>query len=679
MAKNLVIVESPAKSKTIEKYLGDGYKVLSSKGHIRDLATSGKYGFGVDIDNGFIPNYEPIKGKKKDIAALKKEAKAADKVYLATDPDREGEAISWHLKDALGLSDKDYERIVFHEITKDAVLNSFKNARKIDDLMVRSQETRRILDRIIGFRLSKLMQSKTGGKSAGRVQSVALKLIVDKEREINAFKSEEYWTIKAIFDSLEANLFGYKDDNKIEIKNELDAKEILNKLSNTYKIESVEKKNKNKQSKPPFITSTLQQEAANKLNFSSKKTMSVAQKLYEGINIGSETVGLITYMRTDSIRLSNEFITPTLKYIEVNYGSEYVGSVKVSKKKDNVQDAHEAIRPTSILREPDKIKSYLTNDEFKLYKMIYYRALASLMKEAKQQATTVVLDNNDYKFKSTGTVTTFDGYLKVYSEYEKNEDNVIPDFSKYKTDVLITDKVETKQHFTEPPARFTESSLIKEMEKLGIGRPSTYATTISTIIDRGYVKITDKKFIPTEIGIETTDKLQEFFKDLINVKYTAKMEEDLDNIATGSIIWNELLDEFYKSFEPMVKDAFENMEKKEPEKTGEICPECGSELVIRKGKYGEFTACSNYPTCKYIKKEEKEKKEVVEVCECIKCGNKIVERKTKKGKIFYGCSNFPKCKEAYWDKPIGKKCPECNSMLVEKDGIVKCSACDYKE
>ena len=679
MAQKLVIVESPAKSKTIEKYLGDGYKVLSSKGHIRDLATSGKFGFGVDIENGFTPTYEPIKGKKKDITALKKEVKNSDKVYLATDPDREGEAISWHLKDALDIDDKDYERIVFNEITKDAVINSFKNARKIDELMVRSQETRRILDRIIGFRLSKLMQSKTGGKSAGRVQSVALKLIVDREKEINEFKPEEYWTIKAIFDNFEANLFGYKDNKKLEIKNEIETKEILNKLSNSYKIENVDKKNKNKSSKPPFITSTMQQEAATKLGFTSKRTMNIAQKLYEGISLGDETVGLITYMRTDSIRLSNDFITPTLKYIEVNYGKDYVGSVKVSKKKENVQDAHEAIRPTSILREPDKIKNYLTDDEYKLYKMIYFRALASLMKEAKTLTTTVILDNNDYKFKGTGTVTVFDGYLKVYSDYEKNEDNVIPDFSSYKTNVLITNKLEPKQHFTEPPARYSESSLIKEMESLGIGRPSTYATTISTIVDRGYVNIKDKKFIPTEIGIETTEKLQEFFKNLINVKYTAKMEEDLDNIATGSIIWNKLLDEFYKQFEPMVKDAFENMEKKEPEKTGEVCPECGGELVIRKGKYGEFTACSNYPTCKYIKKEEKEKKEIVEVCDCIKCGNKIVERKTKKGKVFYGCAGFPKCKEAYWDKPIGKKCPECNNMLVEKDGQIKCSACDYKE
>ena len=673
MSKNLVIVESPAKSKTIEKYLGDGYKVLSSKGHIRDLSTSGKFGFGVDIDNGFKPNYEPIKGKKKDITALKKEVKASDKVYLATDPDREGEAISWHLKDALDIDDDKYERIVFNEITKDAVINSFKNARKIDDLMVRSQETRRILDRIIGFRLSKLMRSKTGGKSAGRVQSVALKLVVDREKEIEKFIPEEYWTIKAIFEEFEANLFGYKDNKKLEIKNEEEANKIVKSLSDEYKIEKKEEKSKNKQSNAPFITSTLQQTAANKLNFTSKKTMSVAQKLYEGINIGSETVGLISYMRTDSIRLSNEFIGSTLKYIEETYGKEYVGSVKVSKKKENVQDAHEAIRPTSIFRTPEAIKEYLTSDEYKLYKMIYFRALSSLMSPAKQKLTTIVLNNNDYKFKVNGSVITFDGYLKVYKDYEKSEDTILPEI---KENIIKTDKIETKQHFTEPPARYTESSLIKEMERLGIGRPSTYASTISTIIDRGYVTIKDKKFIPSKIGIETTEKLQEFFSNLINVKYTAKMEEDLDNIANGEVIWNELLKDFYEEFEPMVKDAFDNMEKKEAEKTGEKCPECGMDLVKRNGRYGEFTACSNYPTCKYIKKEDKK---VVEVCECIKCGSKIVERKTKKGKIFYGCSNFPKCKEAYWDKPIGKKCPKCNSMLTEKNDLVKCSACDYKE
>ena len=678
MSKNLVIVESPAKSKTIEKYLGSDFKVLSSKGHIRDLATTGKFGLGVDIENGFTPNYVAIKGKSKDISALKKEAKAADKVYLATDPDREGEAISWHLKDELGLKDKDYDRIVFNEITKGAVTDSFNHARKIDDLMVRSQETRRILDRIIGFRLSKLMQSKTGGKSAGRVQSVALKLICDREEEINKFVTEEYWTIDALFPSFTASFFKYKDD-KIEIKNELEARKIENELSNSYKIESVEEKSKKKQSKPPYITSTLQQDAIVKLNFNSKKTMSIAQKLYEGINIGTETVGLITYMRTDSIRLSNDFISETYKFIENEYGKEYVGAVKKSKKTENVQDAHEAIRPSSILRTPEKLKEYLTKDEYKLYNLIYYRALASLMKEATQKVTTLILDNNDYKFKATGTVTTFDGYLKAYKAFENSEDKELPDVANYKSDVLVTDDVELKQHFTEPPARYTEAKLIKEMEDLGIGRPSTYAATMSTIVDRGYVELKEKKFYPTEIGIETNKKLQEFFSDLINVKYTAKMEDDLDNIANGEVVWNELLDKFFRRFEPMVENAFDNMEKKEAEKTGEVCPECGHDLVIRKGRYGEFVACSNYPTCKYIKKEEKEKAPAVEVCDCIKCGSKIVERTTSNGKVFYGCSHFPKCKEAYWDKPVGEKCPECNSMLVEKDGAIKCSSCDYEK
>ena len=673
MSKNLVIVESPAKSKTIEKYLGSDFKVVSSKGHIRDLATSGKYGFGVDIDNGFTPKYVAIRGKKKDITALKNDVKKAKKVYLATDPDREGEAISWHLKDELGIDENNYERIVFNEITKNAVIDSFNHARKIDDLMVRSQETRRILDRIIGFRLSKLMQSKTGGKSAGRVQSVALKLIVDKENEINNFKSEEYWTIDAIFNDFNASLFKYKND-KIKISNEEEVNKIENELSNEYKVESIEEKEKNKQSKPPFITSTLQQDAINKLNFSSKKTMSVAQKLYEGISLKDETVGLITYMRTDSIRLSNEFIDSTNNYIKDNYGKEYVGSVKKSKKTENVQDAHEAIRPSSINRTPESIKDYLTNDEYKLYSLIYFRALASLMAPSKVKSTSIVLDNNNYKFKINGQVTLFDGYLKVYKDYEKSEDNKLPDIKD--DSILKTDKLDKKQHFTEPPARYSESSLIKEMESLGIGRPSTYAQTISTIIDRGYVKLVQKKFIPTEIGIETNNKLQEYFSNLINVKYTAKMEEDLDSISNGSIVWNELLKKFYKEFEPMVENAFENMEKKEPEKTGEKCPECNSDLVIRNGKYGKFVSCSNYPNCKYIKKEAKQN---VEVCDCIKCGQKIVERKTKKGKIFYGCSNFPKCKEAFWDLPIGEKCPECNNMLVKKDDKIKCSACDYEK
>lgn len=676
MSKKLVIVESPHKSKTIEKYLGKDFKVVSSVGHIRDLSTSGKYGFGVDIDNNFKPDYKIIKGKAKLVKELKKDIKDADFVYLATDPDREGEAISWHLYDTLGLKEENYDRIVFNEITKKAVLDSFNKARKIDDNLVKSQETRRILDRIIGFRLSKLMQSKTGGKSAGRVQSVALKLIVDREREIEAFIPEEYFEIEAKFNDFDAKLDTY-NHKKIEIKKESEAKEILSKLSNAFKIESIDKKEKAKKSKFPFTTSTLEQEASTKLGFTSKKTMMIAQKLYEGINLKDGAEGLISYMRTDSVRLSDEFIKETYGYIKDNYGSEYVGYVKKSNKTENVQDAHEAIRPTNINNTPEKIKEYLTNDEYKLYSLIYYRALASLMKDAKVEATTVILDNNNYQFKVNGQILIFDGYLKVYSKYEDSEDKVLPDFSNYKSNVLVANTIEYTSHTTKPPARYTESKLIKEMEELGIGRPSTYAKTIDTIEERGYVKVIDKKFVPTEVGIETTDKLQEFFKDIINVEYTKNMEDDLDKIADGNMEWNKLLSIFYQEFEPKVEVAFKNMEKKAPEETGELCPNCGSPLVIKQSKYGKFTACSNYPTCKYIK-SNKEEKEVKEIISCPKCDGKILEKKTKRGKIFYGCSNYPKCDFASWDKPIEEKCPNCNGTLTEKKDRIKCMNCDYE-
>ena len=672
MTKNLVIVESPSKSKTIEKYLGKDYKVVSSKGHIRDLATTGKYGLGVDVDNDFKPNYIPVAGKKKLISELKKLVKDSDEVILATDPDREGEAISWHLLDTLGIKDTNYERVLFHEITKDKVLEAIKNPTKIDYNLVRSQETRRILDRIIGFRLSKLMQSKTGGKSAGRVQSVALKLIVDREREISNFNSEEYWTITSKFDEIEAELFNYNHKD-IEINTEEEADSILSKLSDKYKIESVERKKKSKKSKPPFITSTLQQEASTKLGFTAKKTMSIAQKLYEGMDIGSETVGLITYMRTDSIRLSDEFIGASYKYIEENYGKDYIGYAKKSKKTENVQDAHEAIRPTSVYRNPEDIKKYLSTDEYKLYKIIYYRALASLMADAKVEATSVILDNNNYQFKINGQILIYDGYLRAYALYETSEDKVLPDEFKNEGSILTTKDVTKKQHFTSPPPRYAEAKLIKELEELGIGRPSTYAKIMDTIKERGYVTIEEKKFVPTEIGIETTDRLQEFFSDLINVKYTAAMETDLDTIALGKLDEIKVLREFYDKFEPEVEKAFGQMEKKAPKETGEVCPNCGSSLVIRKGRYGEFTACSNYPECKYIKKEEKQVKEIMD---CPKCGGKIIEKKTKRGKIFYGCNNYPKCKYASWDKPTGNLCKECGEPLVEKNGSELCPSCN---
>ena len=675
MGKNLVIVESPTKTKAIEKYLGSDYKVVSSKGHIRDLATSGKFGFGVDLENHFEPNYVPIKGKKKDIMSLKNDVQKAKMVYLATDPDREGEAISWHLKDTLDLKDDEYERVVFNEITKNVVRDAFNHARKIDDDLVHSQETRRILDRIIGFRLSKLMQSKTGGKSAGRVQSVALKLIVDREREIESFKEEEYWTVTAKFADMEASL-DTVDGKKADLKTEEETDKVIDGLDSKFIISNYETKPKKKASKYPFITSTMQQEAISKLGFSAKKTMQVAQKLYEGIDIENDTIGLITYMRTDSVRLSDEFIKSSYAYIRNSYGKEYIGYVKKSKKRENVQDAHEAIRPSSINRTPDSIKKYLTKDEFKLYEMIYARALASLMSDAKLNQTSITLDNNNTTFKASGSVLVFDGYLKVYDKFESSENKVLP---KLKVgDELKAKEIVKDQHFTKPPARYTEAKLIKAMEELGIGRPSTYASTISTLTQRGYVKIIEKKLNPTEVGITTTDKLQEFFSDLINVKYTAKMEEDLDKVAEGKKVWYKILESFYKEFEPEVENAFDKMEKKEDEETGEVCPKCGKPMVIKNGRYGKFEACSGYPECKYIK--PKEKKPVEEVCKCPKCGGMIVERKTRRGKLFYGCGNFPKCKVAVWDKPTGELCPECNSLLVtDKDGIIKCSACDYKK
>ena len=673
--KNIVIVESPAKSKTIEKYLAGDYKVVSSKGHIRDLATTGKYGLGVDLENDFEPNYVIIKGKNKDVKELKKLVKEAEHVYLATDPDREGEIISWHLKEELGIPEEKYDRVVFREITKDVVLKSINEHSKIDMDLVKGAETRRILDRIIGFRLSKLMQYKTGGKSAGRVQSVALKLIVDREREILAFIPKEYWTIEADFKDFAAELFKYKDKD-IEINTELEANEIINSLSKSFNIKSIEEKDKKKQAREIFKTSKLQQMASTRLNFAASKTMKIAQKLYEGVDLANETVGLITYMRTDSVRVSDEFVLSTKKYIKDTYGDNYVGNPKMGKKNANMQDGHEGIRPTSILRTPESVKAFLTSDEYKIYKLIYIRALASIMADAKVKATTVILENNEYLFKTTGSVLKFDGYLKVYKEYEDSEDKILPNFKDYQSNVLVADEINKYQHFTKPASRYTESSLIKELESLGIGRPSTYATIIATLKDHDYVKVEEKKFFPTEIGMETTDKLQEYFSDIINVKYTANMEQDLDDIAEAKKNNIKVLHEFYDKFAPIMDDALKNMEKKAPVSTGEACPECGSDLVIRKGRYGEFVACSNYPTCKYIKKEKKETEEVKVIAECPKCHKDIIERKTRKGKIFYGCSGYPKCDYASWYRPTGEICSKCGNLIVNKNNVDVCEQCE---
>ena len=651
--KNLVIVESPSKSKTIEKYLGADYKVLSSKGHIRDLAIKGKGGLGVDIENNFEPTYVVSKDKKDVVKSLKAEAKKADNVLLATDPDREGEAISWHLAQELGLDLNDENRIVFNEITKNAVLNAIDHPRQIDMGLVKSQETRRILDRIIGFKLSKLLQVKIKSKSAGRVQSIALRMICDKEKEILKFIPEEYWTIKANLlsdkDVLEANLVKV-GGKKADIKSEEEATAILKRAVAPFKVDKVSKSTKKRAARLPFITSTLQQEASSKLGFGAKKTMMLAQMLYEGINIGTETVGLITYMRTDSTRLSNEFVTKAYDLIESEYGKEYKGFYRV-KNDENSQDAHEAIRPTNLANTPEKIKQYLTNDQYKLYKFIYYRALASLMADAKTANTTYSIITNDLLFQTSGSILTFDGYLKVYKDYDSSKDVIIPELNEGQE--LNLKEIVKEQHFTEAPSRYTEAKLIKALEEEGVGRPSTYATIIDTIIARGYVELKKasdsgktKFFFPTEQGTLTDEKLREYFLSVINIKYTAEMEKQLDEIANNNLDSVQSLRSFYDAFEPLIENAYEKMEKKEAEKTGEKCPLCGHDLVYRQSRYGKFISCSNYPECKYtqsIKKENYEEPEHTGKI-CPECGAELLKRKSRYGNYFLGCSNYPKCK-----------------------------------
>ena len=687
MSKKLVIVESPAKAKTIENYLGKEYVVLSSVGHIRDLATTGPGGLGVDVENQFAANYKNATGKSKVIKELKHAAKNADFVYLATDPDREGEAISWHLADVLEVDIDLENRVVFNEITKNAVVDAFKIPRKIDMDLVRSQESRRIVDRIIGFKLSKLLQNKIKSKSAGRVQSVALRLIVNKEREIEAFISEEYWHIHGTFGAgtsqIDAELNKFKG-KKFEIVNEEDAINHVNALKAPYLIHKIEKKNRKKSPKAPFITSTLQQEASSKLGFNARKTMSTAQKLYEGVRVGGEAVGLITYMRTDSIKLSEVFVGETKDFLNKEYGAKFVGKgTGAGKKSKNAQEAHEAIRPSSVTRTPESIKSYLKPDEFKLYKLIWERAVASLMADATVEATSIDIKSGDYNFRANGQILVFDGYLKVYS-FENTKNELLPADLAEGMEVQCQNIAPT-QHFTQPPARYSEAKLIREMEELGIGRPSTYAQTMDTLKARGYVNLEERRFKPTEQGTLTSDKLEEFFSNLINVEYTAKMEDDLDEIARGEKVWHVELKDFYDRFIPLVENANENMEKIAPKEVGEDCPECGHPLVIRRGRYGEFVACSNYPACKHIKKDATAgvTEDTGTGVTCPKCQvGEIVLKHSKRGRIFYGCNQYPKCDQAYWDKPIDKKCPQCESILTlkGKDEKETCpnKECDYR-
>lgn len=685
----LVIVESPAKSKTIANYLGQDFIVEASIGHIRDLRVKGKGGFGVDIENNFTPEYVILKEKQDIVNKLKDIANIAQHIYLATDPDREGEAISWHLQQVLEQPEKKVSRIVFNEITKTAVTNAIKNDRQVDINLVHSQESRRILDRIIGFRLSSLMQQKIGSKSAGRVQSVALKLVVDREKEIEAFKKEEFWEISAKFlkhsDLLDLDYeikskFAGTKDKKIVLKSEAEANEILDKVNgNDFIIDEVTKKNRNRSSKPPFITSTLQQDAGAKFNYNAKRVMGIAQRLYEGIDLGNERVGLITYMRTDSTRLADEFIDSAKDFIVNNFGEKYYNAPKKEKKKQNVQDAHEAIRPTHIQYTPEKIKKYLSLEEYKIYSIIYNRAVASLMTDAVVEDTKVDIINNGYLFQTSGEKVIFDGFLRIYEEANIDSDEKIDKLPELNVnDVLPLDSIEKEQKFTNPPTRFTEARLIRKMEELGIGRPSTYAMTMETLRLRSYVKMEKKTFIPTDQGKLTSEQLDLFFSSIINVQYTADMETKLDKIAEGKLVWYEELKDFYEDFAPLIENARDNMVKIYPKMTDEICPICGLPLFIRRGPFGEFTACSGYPHCKFIKKAEK--KEVVRTgVICPVCGEgEIVERVSgrgrSKGATFYACNRYPKCKTTYSGIPTGDTCPECNHMMINVNGVVRCSS-----
>ncbi len=656
--KKLVIVESPSKATTIERYLGKDFEVVSSKGHIRDLATRGKDGLGVDFEDDFKATYSINRGKKKVVNELKKKAEKADIVYLATDPDREGEAISWHLAQELDLDLEQENRVVFNEITKGAVLEAIENPRKIDMDLVRSQETRRILDRIIGFKLSKLLQSKIRSKSAGRVQSVALKLVVDREKEIEAFIPEEYWTVTALFlndgHEIETKVNRYQGE-KLDLSNGDEAQKVLDACQNEFKIAKLEKRKRKRQPKMPFITSTLQQEASTRLNFSSRKTMTIAQKLYEGVEIDGEIEGLITYMRTDSTRLSQVFVDDAKSYIVDEYGKKYLGRYRPGKKKDNQQDAHEAIRPTSVMRTPDLVKPYLNRDEYRLYRFIYYRALASLMAPAEFDAISVIFEQNGYEFNGNGQELVFDGYMKVY-DYDQSSDRLVGKLDKDK--LYKAENVEANQHFTQPPARYTEARLIKELEEKGIGRPSTYSMILETIVRRAYATYgavsetsRTKVFKPTEQGVLTSEKLDEHFSDIINVDYTAQMEDELDEISEGHKDNVESLQAFVDKFYPLLEEADKTMEKVEPEKLGEACPDCGGDLVYRFGRYGKFIACSNFPKCRYNRSLKQEEPEYLGE-KCPDCGEELIRRKNRFGSYFIGCSGYPKCR---YIRPDDKK------------------------
>ena len=664
MGQNLVIVESPAKAKTISKYLGKNYTVEASMGHVRDLPKSK---LGVDIEDNFTPKYITIRGKGELIAKLKKSAKKADKIYLATDPDREGEAISWHLANILKISEDETCRIVFNEITKGAVKESIKGARKINLNLVDAQQARRVLDRLVGYEISPILwKNVKWGLSAGRVQSAALKLICDKEEEIKAFEPKEYWTVDCVLKK-ERKKFPIKltkyENKKIEISNENEANKVISDLKeNEYRVEKVKKGSRLKNPLPPFTTSTLQQEAAKKLNFITKRTMSIAQALYEGVDVkGFGTVGLITYMRTDSVRISEEAQGRAIEFIKESYGEEYIPEkLRVYKGKKNIQDAHEAIRPSHIEITPEIAKANLTPEQYKLYSLIWKRFIASQMASCALNTNSIDIANGKY---TSGSTIKFDGFMKVYDYTTEDDENDVLLPSLEEGEVLEPSSVEGKQHFTQPPARYTEASFVKLLEEKGIGRPSTYVPTISTLLSREYVIREKKNLIPTELGFIVNNIMSDYFKQIVDVDFTAGMERKLDNIEEGNEEWKKVVGEFFEPLQVAIEKAEKEISKVVIEdKVSDVpCDKCGRMMVIKKGRYGTFLACPGYPECKNAKP-------IVEELDvpCPKCGGKILAKRSKKGKKFFGCSNYPNCDFVSWNEPIKEPCPKCGSYMTMK-------------
>ncbi|QHJ71013.1 type I DNA topoisomerase [Planococcus halotolerans] len=686
MSDFLVIVESPAKAKTIERYLGKKYKVRASLGHLRDLPRSQ---MAVDVENNFEPRYITIRGKGPILQDLKKEAKKAKKVFLAADPDREGEAIAWHLANALGVDLDSDCRVVFNEITKDAIKESFKQPRKIDMDLVDAQQARRVLDRLVGYSISPLLWKKVKkGLSAGRVQSVALRLVIDRENEIKEFEPEEYWSITGEFEKakkkFEAQFYGNANE-KMKLENEDDVKAVMATMKGkNFNVNRVVKKERKRNPSPSFTTSSLQQEAARKLNFRAKKTMMLAQQLYEGIAVGKEGItGLITYMRTDSTRISDTAKQDTVRFIEEKYGSDYVTKTAAAKQSSKSQDAHEAVRPTSVMRTPESLKSILSRDLYRLYKLIWDRFVASQMSPAVLDTVMAELQNGEAVFRANGSQVKFPGFMKVYVEgtddKTDDKDNILPEMEE--GDKVKAVAIEPKQHFTQPPPRFTEARLVRTLEELGIGRPSTYAPTLDTIQKRGYVTLDAKRFIPTELGEIVHSLVLEFFPDILNIEFTAKMEHDLDSVEDGDVEWKSIIAEFFKDFEKDIEVAENEMEKVQikDEPAGEDCEHCGSPMVFKLGRYGKFMACSNFPECRNTKAIVKHTGVTCPTCK----QGEIVERKSKKKRIFYGCERYPECEFVSWDKPIERPCPKCSSLLVEKKvkkGVqINCVNCDYQE